>query len=90
MMKRSSWASGSGKVPSYSMGFWVAMTRKGSGRRIVSPSSVTWYSCIASSSADWVLGEARLISSARMMLAKSGPLRSSKSVLVAVERHSRR
>ena len=49
---------------------------KGSGRFIVSPSRVTWYSCMASSSADWVRGEARLISSARIRLAKIGPSRS--------------
>ncbi len=33
-MNRSSWASGSAKVPSYSMGFWVAMTRNGDGHRV--------------------------------------------------------
>ena len=31
MMKRSSCASGRGKVPSYSIGFWVAITMNGSG-----------------------------------------------------------
>ena len=30
-MKRSSWASGSGKVPAISMGFWVAIRKKGLG-----------------------------------------------------------
>ena len=35
--------------------------------------TVTACSCIASSSADWVLGVARLISSARTRLAKIGP-----------------
>src|SRR4028118_2080052 len=30
-MKRSPWASGSGYVPSDSIGFWVASTRKGAG-----------------------------------------------------------
>ena len=30
-MNRSSWASGRANVPSYSIGFWVAMTRNGSG-----------------------------------------------------------
>ncbi len=74
-MNRSSCASGSGNVPSYSMGFCVAMTMNGSGSSSVSPLRVTWYSCIASSRADCVLGEALLISSARMMLANSGPLR---------------
>ena len=34
---------------------------------------VTWCSCIASSSAAWTLAGARLISSARMIWAKSGP-----------------
>ena len=37
------------------------------------PSTVTWRSSIASSSADWVFGEARLISSATTMLAKTAP-----------------
>ena len=35
--------------------------------------TVTWCSCIASSSADWVFGVARLISSASTRLAKIGP-----------------
>jgi hypothetical protein len=34
---------------------------------------VTWRSSIASSSADWVLAGARLISSASTMLVKIGP-----------------
>ena len=38
------------------------------------PAAVTWYSCIASSSAAWVFGGVRLISSARMICAKIGPL----------------
>ena len=33
-MNRSSCASGSANVPSYSMGFWVAMTRNGRGHRV--------------------------------------------------------
>src|SRR5262245_58430976 len=37
------------------------------------PLTVTWYSCIASSSAAWVLGGVRLISSARIRFAKTGP-----------------
>ena len=37
------------------------------------PAAVTWYSCIASSSAACVFGGVRLISSARMMFAKIGP-----------------
>ena len=36
-MKRSTWASGSGYVPSDSIGFWVAMTRNGWGTSWVSP-----------------------------------------------------
>ena len=64
---------GMGKVPSSSMGFWVASTKKGEGRAWVSPMTVTRRSCMASSRADWVLGEARLISSASIMLAKTGP-----------------
>src|SRR5690606_13177342 len=55
------------------MGFWVAMTKNGRGRGWLSPPRVTDRSCIASSSADWVLGVARLISSARSRLAKTGP-----------------
>ncbi len=43
----------------------------GSARRF--ESIVTAPSFIASSSADWVFGVARLISSARTMLAKIGP-----------------
>ena len=72
-MKRSSCASGRGKVPSSSTGFCVASTRKGSGRAIVSPSTVTWRSCMASSRADWVRGVARFISSAKSTWLKTGP-----------------
>ena len=39
--KRSNWASGRGKVPSYSIGFWVARTIKGLGKMLVTPSTVT-------------------------------------------------
>ena len=35
---------------------------------------LTWDSAMASSRADWVLGEARLISSARRILVNTGPL----------------
>src|SRR5690349_23638523 len=38
-----------------SMGFSVASTRNGNGSGIVSPPSVTWRSCIVSSSADCTL-----------------------------------
>ena len=51
-------------MPSYSIGFAVASTWNGSGSGNVSPSTVTWRSCIASSRADCVFGGVRLISSA--------------------------
>jgi hypothetical protein len=44
----------------------------------VAPSTVTWRSCIASSSAAWVLGGVRLISSASSRLVNTGPGRNSK------------
>ena len=72
-MNRSSWASGSGYVPSCSIGFWVAITKNGSGSGNVFCPTVTSRSCIACSSAAWVLGGVRLISSARMMFEKIGP-----------------
>ena len=72
-MNRSSCASGSGYVPSCSIGFCVASTNSGRSRSKRTPFTVTWYSCIASSSAAWVFGGVRLISSARMMFAKIGP-----------------
>jgi hypothetical protein len=64
-------------VPPCSTGFWVASTRNGWGRARVSPSTVTWLSCMASSSALWVLAGARLISSPSTTFAKMGPVRSS-------------
>ena len=73
MRKRSSWASGRGYVPSCSMGFWVAITRKRGGSLWVLPATVTCRSSIASRSAAWTLAGARLISSARMRLLKTGP-----------------
>src|ERR1019366_3409254 len=73
-MNRSTCASGSGYVPSCSMGFCVASTRNGSSRWNVLPPMVTCFSCMASSSADCTLAGARLISSASTMLAKIGPL----------------
>ncbi len=45
------------------------------------PSTVTWRSSMASSRADWVLGVARLISSASTIWAKIGPGRNSNSRL---------
>ena len=71
--KRSRWASGSRNVPSCSTGFWVAMTKKGSGSWRVSPSMLTWPSSIASRRAAWVFGGARLISSASTTFANTGP-----------------
>ena len=41
-------ASGSGYVPSISMGFWVAITMNGFVSLYVSPSMVTWRSSMAS------------------------------------------
>ena len=71
--KRSSWAWGSANVPSNSTGFCVASTMNGSGSGRVTPSIETWRSCIASSSAAWVRGVARLISSTSRMWVKTGP-----------------
>src|SRR5437879_3275287 len=79
IVNRSSCASGSGYVPSYSIGFCVAITMKGRPSSYVSPSTVTCCSCMHSSSAAWVFGEARLISSARSRFAKTGPGRNSNS-----------
>src|SRR6266508_2244769 len=50
-MNRSTCASGSGYVPSVSIGFCVAITRNGSGTQLLSPAIVTWRSCITSSNA---------------------------------------
>src|ERR1041385_2016257 len=72
-MNRSSWASGSGQGPSSAIGFWVAKTKNGGSSSEVRPCTVTRCSCIASSSAAWVLGGVRLISSASTTLAKIGP-----------------
>ena len=58
------------------MGFCVARTTKGAGSLWVIPSMVTCFSSMASSKAAWVFGGARLISSARRMLANNGPARS--------------
>jgi hypothetical protein len=70
---RSRWASGSANTPSISMGFCVAMTRNGDGSCFVSPSMVTWVSCIDSRRALWVFGVARFISSATTTLENTGP-----------------
>jgi hypothetical protein len=60
-------------VPSISIGFWVASTTNGSGSSWRTPATVTARSCIASSSADCVLGVARLISSASSTWWNTGP-----------------
>ncbi len=49
------------------------------GSSRVTPSTVTCCSAMASSSADWVFGVARLISSTSTTLANTGPGRNSKS-----------
>src|SRR6266511_4781120 len=73
MVNRSSCASGSGYVPSYSIGFCVAITMNGRASSYETPSTVTCCSCMHSSKADCVFGEARFISSTRRRLAKTGP-----------------
>ena len=77
--KRSNCASGSGNVPSCSIGFCVAITKKGRPSACVTPPELTVRSCIASSIDDCVFGVARLISSASTIWAKIGPLRNWKS-----------
>src|SRR5438132_3609984 len=72
-MKRSSCASGSGYVPSCSIGFCVAKTRNGSSSGYVRPPAVTRCSCIACRSAACVFGGVRLLSSARSTCANTGP-----------------
>ena len=69
----STWASGSGYVPSMSIGFCVANTKNGCSSWNVWLPMVTCFSCMASSRADWVFGVALLISSARTMFANMGP-----------------
>ncbi len=78
--KRSSWPSTSGNVPTVSNGFCVATRKKGCGRSRDTPSTVTWRSSIASSSADWVRGVARLSSSTSTTCANNGPGRNSHSL----------
>src|SRR5918997_2831818 len=77
-MKRSTCASGSGYVPSYSTGFCVASTRNGRASSCVCTSTVTRRSCMHSSRPDCVLGDARLTSSTSTTLVKIGPGRNSK------------
>jgi hypothetical protein len=60
-------------VPACSIGFWVAITMNGRGTSWVTAVDGDVPSSITSSSAAWVLGEARLISSASTMSWKIGP-----------------
>ena len=78
-VNRSSCASGRGYVPSMSIGFWVASTMNGVSSSYVVVSTVTWRSSMLSSSADCVLGDARLISSPTTMFANTAPGLNSKS-----------
>jgi hypothetical protein len=55
------------------MGFWVASTRNADDSGWVMPSMVTARSCMAWSSAAWVLGGVRFTSSATRMSVKTGP-----------------
>ena len=84
--KRSSWLSGSGKVPALPNGFCVATRKNGSGSGCVTPSTVTWRSSIGSSSAACVRGDARFTSSTSTTLAKIGPGRKSHSPGAPVRR----
>src|SRR5215208_895118 len=68
-MKRSTCASGSGYVPSYSTGFCVANTMNGLASSCECTSTVTWRSCMHSSRPDCVFGDARLIPSTSTLLA---------------------
>ncbi len=73
------------------MGFCVAITRNGRSSSCVVVPLVTVRSCMASSSADWVLGVARLISSASTRLAKIGPgwkRRVLRAALVGLDDHA--
>ncbi len=81
IINRSICASGSWYVPSDSIGFWVARTMYGCSMTYVFESTVTCRSSMISRRADWVLAEARLISSARMMLLIAAPGRNSNSPL---------
>src|SRR5439155_17643844 len=76
---RSTCASGNGYVPSYSIGFCVAITMTGRASWFVTPSVVTCCSCMHSSRAACVFGDARLISSTSNRFANTGPGRNSNS-----------
>src|SRR5919197_587940 len=81
IVKRSSCASGSGYVPSYSIGFCVAITMNGRPSSYDTPSIVTCCSCMHSSSAACVFGDARLISSTSRRFATSARTVSAASVV---------
>src|SRR5262249_23288155 len=66
-------------VPSYSIGFCVAITINGCSSGYVTPSTVTWLSCMHSSSAACVFGDARFTSSTSRRFAKTGPALNSNS-----------
>ena len=72
-MNRSTCASGRVCVPALPGGFCVAMTRNGRGTSRATPSTVTRRSSMTSRSADCVLGEVRLISSASSRLQNTLP-----------------
>ena len=61
------------------IGLSVARTMNGSGSLRVCPSTLTWPSPIASSSAAWVFGGVRLISSASSSWVNTGPGRNTMS-----------
>ena len=70
-------------MPSYSTGFCVAATQNGSGSGRGVPSTETWRSSMASSSAACVFGGVRLISSASSRFVKIGPSRNSNRAVLA-------
>ena len=72
-IKRSNCASGKRYVPSWSIGFCVAITKNGGASVWVIPSTVTCRSSITSNNAACVFAGARLISSIRTKLEKTGP-----------------
>ena len=74
-------------MPWKSRGFCVAMTRNGRGTGRLTPSAVTWRSSITSSSADWVFGLPRLISSPINTLVNTGPSRNENVPAALVEHH---
>ena len=72
-MKRSSCASGSGYVPSYSIGFWVATTMNGAIEHMPLSFEVDLLLFHRLQQRGLGLGGARLISSARSSCVKIGP-----------------